>query len=342
MAGSGGGGMSVQPSLFDMFYEEFLTQFMSSGDLSQSSHHFMKLRTDIERTEFLMRIPFVRDFEIKNKSGIKSVEKAVRYREEGNKLFQMDKCTEAVLFYNKSLSYCPHPSYEEFQKGIELTDQDKLKEVQFLDSVKNKDRGKSKRYSSKYEALSFSYANRSAALRKLNQFDDCLRDIARAAKFGYPKENFFKLWERKGKCYQGLKRYDMSAKCLRQALQSLKDSSLNEGQKAAKTAEIQSLLKELRNTLLNAPMMNFELEEEEEKEAGAVVPNSSKGPTTTAEKTARKVSKNKGKPEGQQQPVTQGQGQVANSGGGKTEDGSRDKKSGSAMSSSSLQTAAAG
>lgn len=70
-----------------------------------------------------------------------------------------------------------------------------------------------------YEALALCYANRSAALRKLCQYEDCLRDIARAARFGYPKENMYKLWERKAKCYQGIKRYDMAAKCLRQALQ---------------------------------------------------------------------------------------------------------------------------
>ena len=56
---------------------------------------------------------------------------------------------------------------------------------------------------SKYEALALCYANRSAALRKLGQWEECLRDIARAAKFGYPRENIYKLWERKGKCYQG-------------------------------------------------------------------------------------------------------------------------------------------
>jgi hypothetical protein len=60
---------------------------------------------------------------------------------------------------------------------------------------------------------------RSVALRKLCQYEDCLRDIARAARFGYPKENMFKLWERKAKCYQGIKRYDMASKCLRQAIQ---------------------------------------------------------------------------------------------------------------------------
>ena len=34
----------------------------------------------------------------------------------------------------------------------------------------------------KFEALALCYANRSAALRRLCQYEDCLRDIARAAR----------------------------------------------------------------------------------------------------------------------------------------------------------------
>ena len=184
-------------------------------------------------------------------AGTKCIEKAIKYREEGNKLFQSDKSTQAILFYNKSISFCPHPTFAQFQQGVDLADSHKVKEVQFVDesSAADKEDG-AKRVPSKYEALALSYANRSAALRRLAQFEDCLKDISRAAKFGYPKENFFKLWERKGKCYQGLKRYDLSAKCYRQALQCLKESALSPTQKAAKQADIQNLLKELRKTLL--------------------------------------------------------------------------------------------
>ena len=99
----------------------------------------------------------------------------------------------------------------------------------------------------KFEALALCYANRSAALRRLCQYEDCLRDIARAARFGYPKENMFKLWERKGKCYFGLKRYELAAKCLRQSLNALKESGLSDLAKASKTSELQTLLKEWRN-----------------------------------------------------------------------------------------------
>ena len=200
MAGkSSSANVTVQPSLFDMFYEEFLSQFMSAADPTEISQDFMKLKSDLERTDFILRLPFIRDFEIKNKSGIKCIEKAVKYREEGNKLFQSDQCAQSILFYNKSISYCPHPTFDQFQQGLE-PEQEKVKEVQFADDMKDV---KNKKIPSKYESLSLSYGNRSAALRKLNQYEDCLKDIARAAKFGYPKASIYKLWERKGKCYEG-------------------------------------------------------------------------------------------------------------------------------------------
>jgi tetratricopeptide (TPR) repeat protein len=227
----------VQPSLFDMFYEEFISQFMSAGDPTIMSQQFIKLRTDIERIEFLMKIQFVKDFEIKNKAGVKNLEKATRYREEGNKMFQVDKCMEAILFYNKSISYCPHPTADQLQA---------IKQSQLSPETEGV-----VKLAGSYEALSLSYANRSAALKKLNQYDECLRDIARAAQFGYPKENFFKLWERKGRCYQGLKRADLAAKCLRQALHCLKESSLSDTQKCVKASDIQQALKELRSNLLS-------------------------------------------------------------------------------------------
>ena len=42
-------------------------------------------------------------------------------------------------------------------------------------------------------------------------------------------------------------RYDLAAKCYRQALQSVKESNLGENQRNIKTGEIQGLLKQLRN-----------------------------------------------------------------------------------------------
>merc|ERR1711884_87155 len=221
----------------------------------------MSLQTDLQRVEYLMQLrPLVRDLKIKTKSNLKSLEKSTKYREEGNKLFQHEQTAQAILCYNKSLSYAPHPTVEEYLhpepeanerhtqvhiKGETLKSNkensksskavDKESKPKFTLLKKAVDSKEDGHKDNKFEALSLCYANRSAALRRLCQYEDCLRDIARAARFGYPKENMFKLWERKAKCYFGLKRYELAAKCLRQSLNALKESGLSDLSKASKT-----------------------------------------------------------------------------------------------------------
>ena len=107
---------SSPPGLFDVFYEELLTQLMESGELQEKiPEEFMSLQTDLQRVEYLMQLrPLVRDLKIKSKSNLKSLEKSTKYREEGNKLFQHEQTAQAILCYNKSLSYAPHPTVEEY------------------------------------------------------------------------------------------------------------------------------------------------------------------------------------------------------------------------------------
>ena len=104
------------PSLFDVFYEELLTQLMENGELQEKiPQEFMQLQTDLQRVEYLLQIrPLVRDLRIKNKHTLKSFEKSTKFREEGNKLFQNEQTAQAILLYNKSLSYAPHPTVEEY------------------------------------------------------------------------------------------------------------------------------------------------------------------------------------------------------------------------------------
>merc|ERR1712228_433544 len=180
-------------------------------------------------------------------------------REEGNKLFQQEQTAQAILIYNKSLSFAPHPTVEEYLHPEQENEKHTL--VQMKDDStpkkpslpglkilkKSSSQDEDGKQPNKFEALALCYANRSAALRRLCQYEDCLRDITRAARFGYPKENMFKLWERKGKCYHGLKRNELAMKCIRQSLNALKESGLSDLAKASKATELQSLLKEWRN-----------------------------------------------------------------------------------------------
>lgn len=247
--------------LFDVFYEELLTQLMESGELQEKiPTEFMQLQSDLQRVEYLIQLrPIVRDFRIKSKQtkSLKSLEKSTKHREEGNKLFQNEKTAQAILIYNKSLSLAPHPTVEQYlhpEQEVEKhtpvqmkNDTQKKPSLPGLKLLKTTSSQDDEKPHNKFEALALCYANRSAALRRLCQYEDCLRDIARAARFGYPKENMFKLWERKGKCYYGLKRFELAAKCLRQSLNVLKESRLSDLAKASKSTELQTLLKEWRN-----------------------------------------------------------------------------------------------
>ena len=72
---------------------------------------------------------------------------------------RMEFSIHFCLFYfdgsPQSISYCPHPTYDQFLQGAEQ-EQEKVKEVQFADDLKDKN----KKIPSKYESLALSYGNR--------------------------------------------------------------------------------------------------------------------------------------------------------------------------------------
>ena len=110
---------------------------------------------------------------------------------------------QSILFYNKSIALAPHPTIEEY--FAPPAPPEKITSVTIDKEIEGpppKNRNQQRRNSmgstkkappAKYEPLALSYANRSAALRRLCQYEECLLDIARAAKFGYPRENVFKV-----------------------------------------------------------------------------------------------------------------------------------------------------
>ena len=104
------------PALFDLFYEEFLTNVMNDKELSERiPKEFAQLQSDFERVEYILHLsPTIRNFEIQSKFGIKSLDRSNKYREEGNKLFQADQAMQSLLFYNKAIAYAPHPTLEEY------------------------------------------------------------------------------------------------------------------------------------------------------------------------------------------------------------------------------------
>ena len=56
-----------------------------------------------------------------------------------------------------------------------------------------------------YEELALGYANRSAVLFQMKEYELCIRDITRAFNYSYPNNLMYKLFERKSRCQRALK-----------------------------------------------------------------------------------------------------------------------------------------
>lgn len=85
-------------------------------------------------------------------------------------------------------------------------------------------------------------ANRSATLYYLNRHRYALEDIKEASQFGYPKELFYKLEERRAKCLLALEKHDDAIKAFRGALKALDDAKLTMERKQKFEMDIRIML----------------------------------------------------------------------------------------------------
>ena len=72
------------------------------------------------------------------------------------------------------------------------------------------------------------YANRSAVLFQMKEYELCIRDITRAFDNSYPNNLMYKLFERKARCLKALKEYPRALESMKSAEMWMKYSTLNE------------------------------------------------------------------------------------------------------------------
>ncbi|XP_066945763.1 SET and MYND domain-containing protein 4-like [Macrobrachium rosenbergii] len=114
----------------------------------------------------------------------KSKSESEQLRGDGNKAYQKKNLSGALKLYNLSILAAPHPPLD--CEG-EKTDSHSVENGDVADE-------------NDYEALPLAYANRSAVLFELKQYEDCLNDIERAFQYGYPESLQHKLVKRKEGC----------------------------------------------------------------------------------------------------------------------------------------------
>jgi tetratricopeptide (TPR) repeat protein len=108
-----------------------------------------------------------------------------RLRNLGNQVYQKNKLHEALDSYNQSICLAPHPPPPNafLMHPVESHDEET------------------------HEELALGYANRSAVLFQLKEYELCIRDITRAFDNSYPNNLMYKLFERKARCLKALKEY---------------------------------------------------------------------------------------------------------------------------------------
>lgn len=79
-----------------------------------------------------------------------------------------------------------------------------------------------------HEELALGYANRSAVLFQLKEYELCIRDITRAFDNSYPNNLMYKLFERKARCLKALREYPRALESMKSAEMWMKYSTLSE------------------------------------------------------------------------------------------------------------------
>lgn len=160
---------------------------MAAQESRQFISMFKQLKTDEERLICALQTLSKYNVLPSYKTKEKNSKDSTRLREEGNRIFVNGTDYKAVEKYTESIAYAIESS----------------------------------------EELALAYANRSAAVFRMEKYEESIRDIDRALSLKYPDKLKTKLYERKGLCLMALSRPDAES-CFQEALNWLDKMSLSE------------------------------------------------------------------------------------------------------------------
>ena len=169
---------------FETFYHAVCGDLQTKGEVQSMSKQFSLLGDDNERVKFILEKNFTssvmwKDFNFSPKDRSESQ----KLRNLGNQVYQKNRLSEALEYYSGSICLAPHP----------------LPPNTYLTHPQDQEETFS------YEELALGYANRSAVLFQMKEYELCIRDITRAFNYSYPNNLMYKLFERKSRCQRALK-----------------------------------------------------------------------------------------------------------------------------------------
>ncbi|GAB0087382.1 SET domain-containing protein [Sergentomyia squamirostris] len=191
------------------FFKSFCNNVRNSIS-AEDFEVFSKLSTDRDRCEFVNNLPTVKLIRIERGVVVKSAEKAIELKKEGNNAFQAKEWKKSLAFYNQSYFMTPHDQESD---------------------------------------LAVIFANRSAALYHMEKYDLALKDIARAIDVNYPKDMRYKIKEREAKCFLAQERHVEALQCFKNTITALDEAKLPEEKRMKMERDAQIMVKMLTKTI---------------------------------------------------------------------------------------------
>ncbi|XP_023333559.1 SET and MYND domain-containing protein 4 [Eurytemora carolleeae] len=198
---------SLSPYDFEAFYHSICADLQTRGEVHSMSKQFSLMEDDNERMRFVLEKNLTNNLHWKDFNFTsKDRQESQKLRNLGNQVYQKNRLNEALEHYSMSICLAPHP----------LPPNTYINHSQDMED----------NYT--YEELALGYANRSAVLFQMKEYELCIRDITRAFNYSYPNNLMYKLFERKARCQRALKDYARGLESMKEAEMWMKYSTLSE------------------------------------------------------------------------------------------------------------------
>lgn len=199
---------SAEENSFENIFNSACSRLKSNGEVETTSKFFSALSLDIERYNFVESL--FEKLELFNDKTIeieKSETKSCLLREEGNEKFKRKRDLQALTLYTQSILFAPSDS----------------------------------------TMLALAYGNRSAVLKSLNKFEDCILDIERAMTLNFPENLVYKLLVRQGECLKAVGKLEEAIQIFLRAQEKLKFAGLSKEKSTEQMKLISNMILKCKN-----------------------------------------------------------------------------------------------
>ena len=196
----------------------------SAGIVQVTSEAFAQMPCDTTRVAFILNQPEVHKYiDPVEETREKAPHLSEDLREKGNQFFKNRDYETCIQYYTKSIHWAPTCKEDESN------------------------------------CLSLSFANRSAALFHMKLYNECIMDVDNALDHNYPKSMRYKLYERKGRSYANLDKFDQAQKNFTQAMTCLEEIKMEKKKKKAMEKSFDECLDSCRKRKLAPKQEKFKI-----------------------------------------------------------------------------------